>query len=152
MNNKQTLIEALRTTAQRLRNGANYAWGHHGQCNCGNLAQVISPLTEAEIQRYALTVHGEWTEIALEYCPNSNAPVDLMVEKLTDLGLTPDDIHHLEYLSDKRVLCYLPGGFRWFKRNRREDAILYFEAFADMLTAQLETKRPEPRIAIPALV
>jgi hypothetical protein len=139
-NSQQTLIEALRATAQRLRSGATYSWGHHGQCNCGNLAQVVTSFTEAEIQRYAITVNGEWTEMALEYCPTSNAPVDLIVEKLVELGLTHNDIHHIEYLSDKGVLKHLPGGFRWLKRNKREDAILYFEAFAAMLEQKQERR------------
>lgn len=131
------LINAFRKTAERLRNGAHYAWGHHGACNCGNLLQVITPLTEAEILHYAHLGNGEWTELAEEFCGVSNAPVGLLVSKLEQAGLTPTDIHHIEYLSDKQVLQYLPGGFRWLKRNVREDVILYFEAFADMLEEKL---------------
>ena len=56
-----------------------------------------------------------------------------MVKSLEEAGLTPTDIHHIEYLSDKKVLQYLPGGFRWLKKNSREDVILYFDAFANML-------------------
>lgn len=131
------LIEAFRETARRLRNGAHYAWGHHGACNCGNLVQVLTPLTEGEILRYAHTATGEWTELAEEYCSASNAPVNLMMSKLEQYGLTPVDIHHIEYLTDREVLNYLPGGFRWLKRNVREDVILYFDAFADMLEEKL---------------
>lgn len=131
------LINAFRKTAERLRNGAHYAWGHHGACNCGNLLQVITPLKEAEILRYAHSGNGEWTELAEEFCGVSNAPVSLVISKLEQAGLTPTDIHHIEYLSDKQVLQYLPGGFRWLKRNVREDVILYFEAFADMLEEKL---------------
>lgn len=47
------------------------------------------------------------------------------------------DIHHIEYLSDREVLNHLPGGFRWLKRNAREDVIIYFEAFANMLEEKL---------------
>jgi len=36
-------------------------------------------------------------------------------------------------MENKKVLMLLPGGFRWLKRNKREDAIDYFEAFANML-------------------
>lgn len=132
-----TLISALRETARRLRDGAPYAWGHHGQCNCGNLAQVVTPFSAAEIQRYAHTGHGEWTEMAESYCGISGAPVDLLLERLTDIGLTPTDIRHLEYLSDRTVLQHLEGGFRWLRRNRRDDAIAYFEAFANMLENRL---------------
>lgn len=128
-----TLVEALRETAKRLENGAPYAWGHHGSCNCGNLLQVVCSLSKEEILQYAHTGIGEWTELAREYCPVSQAPLDLMMKKLTDIGLTATDIHHLEYLDDRSVLQHLPGGFRWLKRNVREDVILYFRAMADML-------------------
>ncbi|HOZ79821.1 MAG TPA: hypothetical protein PLY34_17625 [Ferruginibacter sp.] len=131
------LIAALRETASRLKNGAHYAWGHHGACNCGNLVQVVCNLTQGEIIRYAHTGTGEWTELAEEYCGITNAPYTLLVSKLQDLGLTPTDIQHIEYLDDKEVLQYIEGGFRWLKRNKREDAIAYFEAFANMLEEKM---------------
>jgi hypothetical protein len=130
------LIEAFRETARRLRDRAHYSWGHHGACNCGNLLQVITPLTEGEILRYAHTANGEWTELAEAYCSTSS-PLGLMMSKLEQAGLTPVDIHHIEYLTDRAVLHYLPQGFRWLKRNVREDVILYFEAFANMLEEKL---------------
>ena len=131
------LVEAFRKTAQRLRNGANYAWGHHGACNCGNLLQVITPLTEGEILRYAHTSVGEWTELTEEYCSVTSVPVNLIMSKLLQAGLSPVDIHNIEYLTDREVLEHLPGGFRWLKRNVREDVILYFETFADLLEEKL---------------
>jgi len=131
------LIEALRTTAARLRNGAHYAWGNHGSCNCGNLLQTITPLTKGEILRYAHTGTGEWTELAEEYCGITNAPVSLLINKLENIGLTPTDIHNIEYLEDKDVLKALPGGFRWLKKNIREDVIVYFETFASLLEEKL---------------
>jgi len=131
------LIAALRETASRLKNGAHYAWGHHGACNCGNLVQVVCNLTQGEIIRYAHTGTGEWTELAEEYCGITNAPYTLLVSKLQDLGLTPTDIQHIEYLDDKEVLQYIEGGFRWLKRNKRKDAIVYFEAFANMLEEKM---------------
>ena len=131
------LIAALRQAAQNLRNGAPYAWGHHGSCNCGHLLQVITRLSKEEIICHAQTVHGEWTEIAEEYCGVTNAPAYLLVSKLEGLGLTPTDIHNLEYLEDKTVLQNLPGGFRWLKKNLREEVVLYFETFAGMLEEKL---------------
>lgn len=131
------LVEALRTTAARLRNGAHYAWGNHGACNCGNLLQSVTHLTKGEILRYAHTGTGEWTELAVEYCGATNAPVSLLIYKLEGIGLTPADIHNLEYLEDKEVLKALPGGFRWLKKNLREDVIVYFETFANLLEEKL---------------
>ena len=131
------LIDALRKTVHRLRDGAPYSWGHHGQCNCGNLAQIITPFSDAEIRQYAHRGVGEWTELAQDYCDAGGAPVDLVLQKLMEAGLTPSDIRHLEYLSDKAVLQCLPGGFRWLQRNRREDVILYFETMAELLESKL---------------
>jgi hypothetical protein len=133
-----TLIEALRGTARRLEEGADYAWGNHGSCNCGNLLQVITSMTKTEILRFAHTGIGEWTELAEEYCPVSNLPADHLVGQLMKQGLTPSDVHHIEYLDDRNVLDRLPGGFRWLQRNRREDVILYMNTMADMLEERMD--------------
>ncbi len=132
------LIDALKETAARLENGADYAWGNHGTCNCGNLLQVTTSLNKQEIVRIAQTGAGEWTEIAGEYCSKTNLPLDHLVGELIALGLTPTDIHNIEYLSDKEVLRDLPGGFRWLQRNLREDVVVYLRTFA----VQLESKLP----------
>ncbi len=131
------LIEGLRKAANALRNGAFYEWGNHGACNCGNLLQAVTHLTQEEIQSYALTGIGEWTEIAESWCPVTDAPVNLLMSKLESIGLTPSDIHHLEYLDNREILDRLPGGFRWLRRNQREDVIDYFEAYAFMLEEQM---------------
>ncbi len=138
------LIGALRETAKRLEEGAQYAWGNHGSCNCGNLLQVITDLSKEEILTYAHTGIGEWTELAEEYCGVTDAPISLLLKKLQDTGLTPTDIHNLEYLEDRTVLNALPGGFRWLKRNQRADVILYFKTYADLLEEQLIAQIPLP--------
>ncbi len=139
------LVEALRATAQKLKDGAHYAWGNHGACNCGNLLQNVTRLTKEEILQHAHTGIGEWTELAEEYCGVTDAPVSLLLTRLMDIGLTPSDIHNLEYLDNREVLNQLPGGFRWLKRNKREDVIVYFETFANMLEEKLiaSIKLPE---------
>jgi hypothetical protein len=131
------LVEALRQAAQNLRTGAPYAWGNHGSCNCGHILQVVTRLSKTEILEYAQATQGEWTEIAKDYCGLTDAPADLLISKLEKLGLTPTDIHNLEYLEDRTVLQSLPGGFRWLKRNLREDVIVYFETMARILAEQL---------------
>ncbi len=127
------LIQALRLTAKNLQNGAYHSWGHHGACNCGNLVQSVTEFTKDEILRYAHDGAGEWTELAIDFCPITNAPLALIFHKLEEIGLTPTDIHHIEYLSDVEVLNNLPGGKRWLKRNKKQDAIDYFETFANLL-------------------
>jgi hypothetical protein len=134
------LIEGLRKAAVALRSGAYYAWGHHGACNCGHLLQATTQLSKEEILTYAHTGSGEWTEIAEESCPVTSVPFMLLLTKLQELGLTPTDIHNLEYLEDREVLEHLPGGFRWLQRNVRKDVIVYFETFANLLEEKLPRK------------
>ena len=141
-----TLINTLRQAANNIRSGSHYAWGHHGSCNCGHVLQVITQLSKEEIVRYAQTVYGEWTEIAEDYCGVTNAPAYLLISELEKLGLTPFDIHQLEYLQDRAVLQSLPGGFRWLQKNVREDVVLYFETFAMLLEEQLIAGIELPRV------
>ncbi len=131
------LIQALRLTANNLANGAYHSWGHHGACNCGNLVQSVTEFTKDEILSYAHDGAGEWTELAIDFCPITNAPLALIFHKLEEIGLTPTDIHHIEYLSDIEVLNNLEGGKRCLKRNKKEDAIAYFESFANVLEEKL---------------
>lgn len=132
-----TLIGALRQAADKLKSGAHYAWGHHGSCNCGHVLQVVTHLSKEEILRHAHTGIGEWTELSEDFCGVTNVPADLMISKLQAIGLTPTDIHCLEYLQDREVLNRLPGGFRWLQKNVREDVVLYFETMAEMLEEKL---------------
>jgi hypothetical protein len=131
------LISALRKTAKRLGDGAYYAWGHHGACNCGHLLQTVTDLSKEEILRAAHKSDGEWSELSQAYCDVTNAPVDLLITKLEGIGFTPSDIHHLEYLTDEQVLQKLPGGFQWLSRNTREDVVVYMETLADLLEEKL---------------
>ena len=135
--------------ATQLRQGAYYAWGHHGACNCGHLLQATTHLSKEEIVTYAHTGTGEWTELAEEACPVTGAPVDLLINKLKQLGLTPVDIHNIEYLEDREILDHLPGGFRWLTRNHREDVILYFETMAGLLEDKLYQSLSVPLPGIP---
>jgi hypothetical protein len=131
------LVTALREAAGNLRTGTFYAWGHHGACNCGQLLQVVTNFSREEILNFAHMGHGEWTEIAEEYCNISRTPLYLLMSELEKLGLTPTDIHNIEYLEDREVLNALPGGFRWLQRNKREDVIEYFETMADLLQEKI---------------
>ncbi|MFL5741444.1 MAG: hypothetical protein ACJ75B_14565 [Flavisolibacter sp.] len=141
-----TLIGALRKAASNLQSGAHYAWGNHGSCNCGHVLQVLTHLSREAILRAAHTGMGEWTEIAEEYCGLSNLPAYEMISRLEAIGLTPTDIHCLEYLQDREVLEQLPGGFRWLKKNERDDVVLYFQTMADLLEERLLSHIQMPEI------
>jgi len=127
------LVEALRTTVARLAAGGAYQWGHHGQCNCGHLAQTVCKLPPARIHQFALERDGDWEALCNAYCPTSGYPIDDVISELCRIGLTPQDLAHLEKLDDPTVLAALPGGHRWLRRNSREDLVAYLAAWADQL-------------------
>ena len=128
------LISALRETAKNLANGANYQWGHMGSCNCGNLAQVLTPFTKAEIHKFAMEKSGDWSEQIQDYCPTSGYPMDMLIEQLLKHGLTETDLQNLEYLSDKEILLKMG---RYVDRNNRVDVIDYLKTWADLLEEKL---------------
>lgn len=142
---KRQLVVALRATAARLAKGANYQWGHFGACNCGHLAQTLTRRTTAEIHRAALDRKStwemapvdDWAEAAVEYCPLSGLPIDDIITEMLDAGITLQEIQHLERLSDPRVRRRLPEEHRFLRRNRRDDLLLYLEAWAKMVEEEL---------------
>lgn len=133
------LVEALRATAARLQAGAEYRWTHMGSCNCGHLAQTVTRLSPAEIHRLALQKPGDWGEQAVEYrppteyCPTSGLPIDHVIQALLDLGLSRDDLRHLERLSDVEVLRRLPVERRNLDQRQRRDVVVYLRTWADLL-------------------
>ena len=47
--------------------------------------------------------------------------------------MSHSDIVKLENLSDKRILQNLNGGFRYLRRNVKQDVIEYMRSFADLI-------------------
>lgn len=138
------LIDALRTVATRIETGAPYMWGHMGSCNCGHLAQELTAFTKEEIHRYALQRYGDWKQQVMDFCPTTGAPLDMIIGRMMDYGMTADDLMRLEDLSDERVLHKLPGGKRVLQRNKKEDAVAYMRAMAEMLEEELAAA-PQPK-------
>ncbi|MEZ4398519.1 MAG: hypothetical protein R3B06_00765 [Kofleriaceae bacterium] len=136
------VIDALRTTAARLRVSAHYQWGHLGQCNCGHLVQAVCALPPAQIHAWALEGEGDWEALANRHCPTSGYPIDDVIAALVAVGFTTQDLGHLEKLDDPAVRAALPGGPRWLARNRRDDVVVYLETWAALLAHQAEALAP----------
>ena len=138
------LVRALRDTSARLRSGSSFAWGHMGRCNCGHLAQTVTSLSPGEIHRRALARAGDWRRQALEYCPSSGLEFDHVIESMLALGLSRGDLRDLEELSGRAVLAHLRAGGHAapLRRERREDAVRYMDAWAELLERQLPSAAP----------
>lgn len=136
------LATALRATAERLRAGAPYQWGHFGACNCGHLAQTLTDRSPAEIHRAALARAtgfdgpevDDWADAAVEHCPASGLPLDAILDEMLGAGLTLADVRHLERLSDPRIVRRVG---RYLARNRRDDLVAYLTAWADLIEEDL---------------
>ncbi|MCU0424954.1 MAG: hypothetical protein MUF71_04935 [Candidatus Kapabacteria bacterium] len=131
------LIDALRTTAKRLRTDVQYYWSHQGSCNCGHLAQTITKLSKVEIHSIAIERHGDWDDHAEDYCPTSGHHLDSIITQMLEIGLERSDIGDLERLSNTAILLRIPPELRALQYNRREDVVLYMETWAAMLEEQL---------------
>jgi hypothetical protein len=131
------LIHALRTTAKRLKSDIEYYWSHQGSCNCGHLAQTITGISKVEIHRVATERYGDWEDHAEDYCATSGHHLDQIITAMLEIGMTRDDIGRLERLSDNAVLMSLPAERRTLQYNRRDDVILYMEAWAALLEEQI---------------
>ncbi len=129
-----SLIIAIRKTINKLKNGAHYQWGHMGSFNCGHLAQEIVQLSREEIHRYAMQRSGNWNDQLIEYCPTSGYPMDVMIGKLLESGITLEELKHPESLSDPKVLHLIEQPKRHqLLKNNREDVILYMNTWVRVL-------------------
>ncbi|WP_400190648.1 hypothetical protein [Hymenobacter sp. B81] len=144
------VIEALRTTAQRLAAEAPYQWGHMGSCNCGHLAQTITRLSKADIHARALQRYGDWDQQLRDYCPSSGLPIDAVIDEMLALGFTRGDLAYLERLSDPLIRAALPLERRHgLQHNRRDDVVLYLRTWAELLEQELLRRVVLPRLFEP---
>ena len=128
------LVDALRATSERLeREDTKYQWGHMGQCNAGHLIQTVTGMDSFEIVQSVDFQLDEWSEHATDYCSCTGSKVDDIFLTMERYGMSHSDIVKLENLSDKAILDNLNGGFRYLRRNVREDVIEYMRSFADLL-------------------
>jgi len=143
------LISALEKTIFKLSNGSPYQWGHMGACNCGNLAQELTKLEKSEIHRYAMERYGDWNQQLVDFCPTSGYPMDLMISRMLEFGLSIDDLSHLERLSDPKILSAMPFERRnSISKNSKEDVIYYMKTWSEILRTAWLKENTETEIEI----
>lgn len=123
MSRRENLIKSLNTAIRALENDTvDYNWSKQNQCNCGVVSQAILGLHGDEFSKKInsnnLFNHkmfenenngGEqrektWKNAVKAWCPIANKPFKTIFIELTDAGLCPDDICHLEYMENKAIL------------------------------------------------
>lgn len=164
------LITALRETAARVADpSVPYRWSHFAHCNCGHLAQTITGLDPAEIQERALRRAGDWAQQAerivitelpdygdrpaldegcyepepREHCTATGLPLDSVFAAMFELGLTREDVIHLERLSDPVIRRRLGTNKVKYAFSERANVTQYLNAWADLLEEQLDPAEGE---------
>jgi len=168
----KTLSDKLRIVADKLETGAiEFDWSNAGQCCCGVVAQMLLGKTQMEISKavsdmdkMAKCEKGKkyWKSYVSKLCPMTGRPNVEILGELYDAGLTGDDIAHLEYLSDPKVLklskpkmeTHTIGMLWWkeevstkiaFSRIDAKDVAAYIRGLALLKeSVQIEEERPEP--------
>lgn len=141
------VIRALRLTADKLEKGSSFQWGHMGSCNCGNLAQTVTHFTKEEIHAYALEKRGNWSDQLIDYCPTSGYPMDMIIAKMIEIGFTLDDLGHLEWLSDRKVVERIGPNTKLY-RNDRADVVKYMRTWAVLLEEEWMQTQQTPQIEL----
>ena len=91
-----------------------YDWVEQGSCNCGLIVQslleksskeVLSNFTEEKLKtKFTLQDKVTWKQLLQQRCSITGLPLEGIFQNLYDLGLRPEDITHLEYLSNTGIL------------------------------------------------
>lgn len=89
-------------------------------------------MTDVEIAQSVDYQLEEWTEYAKNYWAGSGSKIQDLFDTLKEFGLSPEDIRHLEHLSNKRILNRIGRNYP-LRKNAVKDVTLYLAATADVL-------------------
>ncbi len=131
------LINAIREAASKIETGSDYQWGHMGGCNCGHLAQELTPFTKREIHEYAMRRSGDWTDQVQDFCSTSQMPMDEVIATMMESGLERKDMVELERLKNHEVRLFMGEKGKTLSHNIKQDVVDYMKAWAVMLELQL---------------
>lgn len=131
------LINAIKKAANKIENGTDYQWGHMGGCNCGHLAQELTPYSKREIHEYAMRKSGDWTDQVQDYCSTSQMPMDEIIASMMESGLERKDMIELERLKNHEVRLFMGKRGINLSHNKKQDVVDYMKAWAEMLEMKL---------------
>jgi hypothetical protein len=113
MNRKEKLINSLNIAIKSLQNDTVlYDWQKQSSCNAGIVAQAVLDITPeelTEIRKPFFNVipndtEGTWKNAIKYGCSVTGKSMFEIITKLSEAGLTKEDIVHLEYLENPAIL------------------------------------------------
>lgn len=106
-------------------------WGAQAHDSIGR------PFPEFELGDRPALDEGAWEPENVGACQVTGTPLDQVLGQMYALGLTADDVGHLERLSDRDVRRRLGNSKENFPHHERENVIAYLLTWADLLEEQL---------------
>tara|TARA_B100001758_G_C18114110_1_gene455211 strand:+ start:177 stop:674 length:498 start_codon:yes stop_codon:yes gene_type:complete len=135
---RKNLVLVIQETISRLElEDCEYQWTNQGKCNCGHIIQTVTGKTSASIHKIALNSQGEWTDHAKNFCVSSGLHVDILIEELLKIGISLDQIPHLEYLSSPKITRYIPNKMLPLNHKSKEDFIFYLQTWKKVLKKEI---------------
>lgn len=125
---KTKLIIALKKTVDDLvNNKKEYQWTDIARCNCGIVAQNVCGFSERQVDHYAKSL---WTDMA-EECQSTGIPINIIMAKLQEVGMSWEDIMDLEYCGNEKIceeagisIRHMKGG-RFYATSNGKALLLY---------------------------
>jgi len=153
-----TLQEALRKAANGIVSGKfAYDWTISCSCNCGVLAYVADDGRSGNLDHFSDKLDQEmpvapWSgpeNACIFRCPITKMPPNSIIASLRRLGIKKKDIHHLEWLSNRRIrtLAGLPislGPTTYGDCDQWSAVVRYMRAWANMLDTDAEKVASAP--------
>lgn len=113
--NKGGLLGALKQAVVALeKDYIFYDWNKPHSCNCGLVIQALTGLTSGNVSSLFSAAkidaflkpedRKSWRDVCQVSCSITGEPIRRVFKKLKDLGMRPEDIVHLEFLSNKAIL------------------------------------------------
>ena len=141
--NRPSLKDAIKIVLKGLqKNIISYEWFNVQSCNCGLIVQHLLNASSEEVSRRfdksrkSVSDRDEmnWTELVQHKCSVTGLPLDGIIKTLFKRGFKPEDIVHLEYLSNKEILKRTDIDTKneeYF--TRKENLIKYLKAWLEIL-------------------
>jgi hypothetical protein len=101
---------------------------------------ALRPFPELDFRDRPAVDEGAWEPQDVGACQVTGAPLDEVLKRMYSLGLSPDDVEHLERLSDPQVRRRLGNNTGYFPHHQRDNVIAYLRAWADLLEERLEAE------------
>lgn len=147
---KKGLKVALSEVINSLENDiVKYNWKEQSSCNCGLIVQSLLNLDLMRVSKY---FHDErkktslcyddketftWKAVLKERCTATGLPMRGIFKALLDHGFRPEDIAHVEYLTNKGILAGTTIDTTQEKYfSRKENLIKYLKSWVNILNEE----------------